>query len=96
MDKHDIEIISDGEPCGTRVLIDGEQIKGVVGVDFGHVVNNMPFVTIGLYPKALKVTGQAEVERVPVCPNCRNHMPKEVDVSTLDSEVALHAIGSEE
>ena len=58
---------------GARVFIDDVQLHGVrsIGVEFTLPGEGLPSVKLVLYPTELVFEGEVQVERVTLCPLCK-------------------------
>ncbi len=71
---HKIRIVA--EPGNAQVYVDDLQMRGVHGISVSIPLQGIPSVTLELYPTELVIEGTAEVERVTMCPACKQQIGK--------------------
>lgn len=91
--KHEIEVKCDGSLTGTRVWVDGQELMGIVRVDFGHRAGDIPAVTIRQYPEEVQLECEVDVSFITVCPRCGDDMDSAevVALATMGADTKSHA-----
>ncbi len=68
-DWHNIRIVA--KPGEAQVYVDGSELRGVHNITVDLPLQGIPSVTLELYPTELVIEGTGQVERVTMCPLCK-------------------------
>lgn len=59
---HDLKIIGNGKSMGSKVYLDGVEVRGVTSVEFKNAVDEIPYLKLELFVGTHEIVENTEEE----------------------------------